>query len=376
MTILDLRQHPDHTIGEPRYCGVRQIGACRARNRANCATRAEPCLSTTRLELTALGQPMAGSGWLTALSEPEVRVHARGTLLYRWVHPFNFVDDFVRLIICDIWLLVAGQDFCQQSGAEVDSSRGERRARMPSGVSPNTNERYQLTGMFLVADPGLYERYLYALLPDHKRHHPQLLNPDSWPTNHVIRREERCVHPVYPQTRTSGENQANPYQSHIRRNKLIMRHQLVGDIPIAAPKPTPIQPSTEEENQAASRGIPIRGISSRGSGQGMIYASPDGRISMHAEPTAEPITRISPPHSPPASPRKGLSRLWSRSRKSVDESTPKPVESQPSEPPVEAPVESESHPTPSSPTAKHTKVPLKDKVMGTLEFIGKIGYGL
>lgn len=142
---------------------------------------------------------------------------------------------------------------------------------------------------------------------------------------------------------------------------------------IAAPKPTPIQPSTEEENQAASRGIPIRGISSRGSGQGMIYASPDGRISMHAEPTAEPITRISPPHSPPASPRKGLSRLWSRSRKSVDESTPKPVESQPSEPPVEAPVESESHPTPSSPTAKHTKVPLKDKVMGEFKIIsGKV----
>ncbi|QRW26497.1 collagen alpha-1(VII) chain [Rhizoctonia solani] len=117
----------------------------------------------------------------------------------------------------------------------------------------------------------------------------------------------------------------------------------------AAPKPTPIQPSTEEENQAASRGIPIRGISSRGSGQGMIYASPDGRISMHAEPTAEPITRISPPHSPPASPRKA------------------------SEPPVEAPVESESHPTPSSPTAKHTKVPLKDKVMGEFKIIsGKV----
>ncbi|CEL56683.1 hypothetical protein RSOLAG1IB_08009 [Rhizoctonia solani AG-1 IB] len=142
----------------------------------------------------------------------------------------------------------------------------------------------------------------------------------------------------------------------------------------AAPKPTPIQPSAEGENQAGNTGIPIRGISSRGSGQGMIYASADGRISMHSTP-AEPITRI----SPPASPHKGLSRLWSRGRKSVDESAPKPTVPQSTEPvvesPVDAPAEAESQlaPTPSSPTTKHTKVPLKDKVMGEFKIIsGKV----
>jgi hypothetical protein len=48
------------------------------------------------------------------------------------------------------------------------------------------------------------------------------------------------------------------------------------------------------------------------------------------------------------------------------------------ESPVDAPAEAESQPapTPSSPTTKHTKVPLKDKVMGTLELTSKIGHGL
>ncbi|CAE6399022.1 unnamed protein product [Rhizoctonia solani] len=136
-----------------------------------------------------------------------------------------------------------------------------------------------------------------------------------------------------------------------------------------APKPTPIQPSAEEENQAKITGVPIHGISSRGSGQGMIYAAEDGRISMHSGPATEPATR----GSPPASPHKGLSRLWSRRRKSVDENAPKPEEPQPGEPPVEAPAEPESHPTPDSPTAKHAKVPLKDKVMGEFKIIsGKV----
>ncbi|KAH7333553.1 hypothetical protein B0J17DRAFT_675804 [Rhizoctonia solani] len=147
--------------------------------------------------------------------------------------------------------------------------------------------------------------------------------------------------------------------------------------PTEAPAALP-QSNTEEENGAAHIGVPIRGISSRGSGQGVIYTSVDGRISMHSSPTSEV-----PPHViPPASPRERLSRLWSKSRRSTDGSVPKPAEPQPSEvvqpsePAIEAPVEPGSHSAPSSPTAKHTRVPLKDKVMGTLEFIGKIGYGL
>ncbi|CAE7074520.1 unnamed protein product [Rhizoctonia solani] len=145
-----------------------------------------------------------------------------------------------------------------------------------------------------------------------------------------------------------------------------------------APPVSP-QSNTEEENRASHIGVPIRGISSRGSGQGVIYASVDGRISVHSSPTTEAAPRI----SPPASPQKRLSRLWSRSRKSTDESIPKPqepeaVESQPTEPqriepaataPVEPDPAPEPQPLPSSPTTKPAKVPLKDKVMGEFKIL-------
>ncbi|CAE6416557.1 unnamed protein product [Rhizoctonia solani] len=145
-------------------------------------------------------------------------------------------------------------------------------------------------------------------------------------------------------------------------------------MPTNAEKPTealaaPPQSHTEEENGAGHIGVPIRGISSRGSGQGVIYTSADGRISMHSSPTAEAPPLV----TPPASPRERLSRLWSKSRRSADGSAPKPAEPQPSEPAIEAPVEPESHPAPSSPTAKHTKVPLKDKFMGEFKILsGKV----
>ncbi|CAE6531876.1 unnamed protein product [Rhizoctonia solani] len=143
--------------------------------------------------------------------------------------------------------------------------------------------------------------------------------------------------------------------------------------------PAAPQSNTEEENRASHIGVPIHGISSRGSGQGVIYASANGRISMHSSPATE----ASPRMSPPASPQKRLSRLWSRSRKSTDENVPKPAEPKPAEPqpavpqPREptaiAPVELESQPAPSSPTTKHTKVPLKDKVKGEFKIIsGKV----
>ncbi|KAJ1300762.1 hypothetical protein OPQ81_002406 [Rhizoctonia solani] len=131
-----------------------------------------------------------------------------------------------------------------------------------------------------------------------------------------------------------------------------------------APPPT----NTEEEN-LANVGVPIRGISSRGSGEGVIYASANGRISIHSSPTAE----AAPPASPPASPRSRLSRLWSKSRRSTEESVPQAPVPQTSEPPTGAPVEPEPEPTPSSPAAKHTKVPLKDKVRGEFKIIsGKV----
>ncbi|CAE6472982.1 unnamed protein product [Rhizoctonia solani] len=135
------------------------------------------------------------------------------------------------------------------------------------------------------------------------------------------------------------------------------------------------QSNSEEENRASHIGVPIRGISSRGSGQGIIYTSGDGRISMHSTPTTEASPRL----SPPASPNKRLSRLWSRSRKSTEENVPKlaepksaesqPMSSQPTEPAAISPVEPEPQLTPSSPTTKHTKVPLKDKVKGELKII-------
>ncbi|CAE6482274.1 hypothetical protein ACGC1H_004027 [Rhizoctonia solani] len=142
-----------------------------------------------------------------------------------------------------------------------------------------------------------------------------------------------------------------------------------------AEAPAVPQSNTEEENRASHIGVPIRGISSRGSGQGIIYTSGDGRISMHSTPTTEASPRL----SPPASPHKRLSRLWSRSRKSTEENVPKPAEpepaesqviaSQPTEPAATVPVAPESQLTPSSPTTKHTKVPLKDKVKGEFKII-------
>ncbi|CAE6495870.1 unnamed protein product [Rhizoctonia solani] len=129
------------------------------------------------------------------------------------------------------------------------------------------------------------------------------------------------------------------------------------------------QSNTEEENRASHIGVPIRGISSRGSGQGVIYTSADGRISMHSSPTAEAAAQV----SPPTSPHRRLSRLWSRSRKSTEESAPRVAEPQPTVPAAQAPVEPETQPTPSSPRAKHTKVPLKDKFKGEFKIIsGKV----
>ncbi|CAE6427382.1 unnamed protein product [Rhizoctonia solani] len=146
------------------------------------------------------------------------------------------------------------------------------------------------------------------------------------------------------------------------------------EVPTASP-----QSNNEEENRASHIGVPIRGISSRGSGQGVIYTSVDGRLSMHSTPSAEASPRV----SPPTSPYKRLSRLWSRSRKSTEENVLKPAEPKPaesqltepqaSEPAATTPAEPEPQHTPSSPTTKHTKVPLKDKVKGEFKIIsGKV----
>lgn len=79
----------------------------------------------------------------------------------------------------------------------------------------------------------------------------------------------------------------------------------------------------EDENMASGAEIQqdgeriiIRGISTHGSGQGNIYAGVDGGVSSRIAATTGDT-------SPPGSPSKGLSRLWSRSRRStsMDEGT-------------------------------------------------------
>ncbi|CAE6398997.1 unnamed protein product [Rhizoctonia solani] len=114
-----------------------------------------------------------------------------------------------------------------------------------------------------------------------------------------------------------------------------------------------------------STGVPIQGISSRGGGQGQIYAAEGGGLTQNSAPAVNSS-------SPPGSPNKGVSRLWSRSRRSVDEGTTgtKSTKSRYTEEPSNG---SESASTPTSPSSSRFKVPLKDKIKGELKIIsGKV----
>ncbi|EUC63006.1 hypothetical protein RSOL_468890 [Rhizoctonia solani AG-3 Rhs1AP] len=118
----------------------------------------------------------------------------------------------------------------------------------------------------------------------------------------------------------------------------------------------------EGENTA---GVPIQGISSRGDGQGDIYATEGGAITQRSTPAVNST-------SPPGSPNKGVSRLWSRSRRSVDEGTTgsKSTRSRFTEEPSNG---SDSASAPTSPSSSRFKVPLKDKIKGELKIIsGKV----
>ncbi|KAL5637463.1 hypothetical protein ACGC1H_004029 [Rhizoctonia solani] len=112
-------------------------------------------------------------------------------------------------------------------------------------------------------------------------------------------------------------------------------------------------------------GVPVQGISSRGDGQGDIYATEGGAIVQRSTPAVN-----SP--SPPGSPNKGVSRLWSRSRRSVDEGTTgsKSNRSRFTEEPSTG---SDTASAPTSPSSSRFKVPLKDKIKGELKIIsGKV----
>ncbi|QRW26495.1 collagen alpha-1(VII) chain [Rhizoctonia solani] len=126
----------------------------------------------------------------------------------------------------------------------------------------------------------------------------------------------------------------------------------------------PSSASTEGPN---SIGIPIQGISSRGAGQGPIYAAEDGGLVQHP-----PSAAAASSSSPPGSPNKSVSRLWNRSRRSVDEGTTgtKSTKSRYTEEPSNG---SESGSTPTSPSSSRFKVPLKDKIKGEIKIItGKV----
>ncbi|CAE7155683.1 unnamed protein product [Rhizoctonia solani] len=105
-----------------------------------------------------------------------------------------------------------------------------------------------------------------------------------------------------------------------------------------------------------------QGISNRGGGEGDIYTSENTHRSTPAVNST----------SPPGSPNKGVSRLWSRSRRSVDEGTTgtKSTRSRFTEEPSTG---SDSASAPTSPSSSRFKVPLKDKIKGELKIIsGKV----
>ncbi|ELU36116.1 hypothetical protein AG1IA_09854 [Rhizoctonia solani AG-1 IA] len=126
-------------------------------------------------------------------------------------------------------------------------------------------------------------------------------------------------------------------------------------------------PSSASAEGPNSIGIPIQGISSRGAGQGPIYAAEDGGLVQHP-----PSAAAASSSSPPGSPNKSVSRLWNRSRRSVDEGTTgtKSTKSRYTEEPSNG---SESGSTPTSPSSSRFKVPLKDKIKGEIKIItGKV----
>ncbi|CAE6531889.1 unnamed protein product [Rhizoctonia solani] len=124
-------------------------------------------------------------------------------------------------------------------------------------------------------------------------------------------------------------------------------------------------PAALKKEDSNGEGEKIHGISSHGSGQGDIYAAEGGIITQRSTPAVNST-------SPPGSPNKGVSRLWSRSRRSVDEGTTgtKSTRSRFTEEPSTG---SDSASAPTSPSSSRFKVPLKDKIKGELKIIsGKV----
>ncbi|CAE6427396.1 unnamed protein product [Rhizoctonia solani] len=131
------------------------------------------------------------------------------------------------------------------------------------------------------------------------------------------------------------------------------------------PASTALQKEDSTDREENTSRVPIQGISSRGGGQGDVYASEGGVITQRSTP-ADNST------SPPGSPNKSVSRLWSRSRRSVDEGTTgaKSTRSRFTEEPSTG---SDSASAPTSPSSSRFKVPLKDKIKGELKIIsGKV----
>ncbi|CAE6493301.1 unnamed protein product, partial [Rhizoctonia solani] len=117
------------------------------------------------------------------------------------------------------------------------------------------------------------------------------------------------------------------------------------------------EPTTEGD------GVPLQGVSSHTGG--VIYAGEGGALTQRSNPAVNST-------SPPGSPNKGVSRLWSRSRRSVDEGTigSKSAKSRFTEEPSTG---SDSASAPTSPSSSRFKVPLKDKIKGELKIIsGKV----
>ncbi|KDN43122.1 hypothetical protein RSAG8_06275, partial [Rhizoctonia solani AG-8 WAC10335] len=131
------------------------------------------------------------------------------------------------------------------------------------------------------------------------------------------------------------------------------------------PASTALQKEDSTDREENTSGVPIQGISSRGGGQGDVYASEGGVVTQRSNPAVNST-------SPPGSPNKGVSRLWSRSRRSVDEGTTgaKSTRSRFTEEPSTG---SDSASAPTSPSSSRFKVPLKDKIKGELKIIsGKV----
>ncbi|KAH7333555.1 hypothetical protein B0J17DRAFT_631706 [Rhizoctonia solani] len=121
--------------------------------------------------------------------------------------------------------------------------------------------------------------------------------------------------------------------------------------------------SSQNEPTTTEDGVPLQGVSSHTGG--VIYAGEGGALTQRSNPAVNST-------SPPGSPNKGVSRLWSRSRRSVDEGTvgSKSNRSRFNEEPSTG---SESASSPTSPSSSRFKVPLKDKIKGELKIIsGKV----